>query len=423
MIIEYNNKLDTSIKYEPLIFHLFVIDNSLTLKIESQDNRLREKHIAVVRYQKDDNKYNQIDISSVSCCEIAYHDFYLLGEEKYDNDELYAGTIDSWILYKLTNKKCFKTDVSNACRTMLFNINTLSYDKELLDLFGIKESILPKVQDSSSLFGYAEYFKSNVPITSIVGDEQAALFGQTCFSKGEFKNTYGTGCFLLLNTGDKPIFSKNGLLTSVGWKIGEKVCYILEGSIFIGGASVQWLRDNLQCIEHASESEEVALKVPSSMGVYFVPAFVGLGAPYWDDDVRGAIFNLTKSTTVNHIVRATLESIAYQTRDVFEVMKTEFGGCPINLKADGGATANDYLMQFQSDILGIAVSTAMHAETTALGAAYLAGLFTGYFKNCEEIRAIYKPTKTFNPEMDKNTVEDIYSGWKKAVATAQQFKH
>ena len=306
---------------------------------------------------------------------------------------------------------------------MLFNINTLSYDKELLDLFGIKESILPKVQDSSSLFGYAEYFKSNVPITSIVGDQQAALFGQTCFSKGEFKNTYGTGCFLLLNTGDKPIFSKNGLLTSVGWKIGEKVCYILEGSIFIGGASVQWLRDNLQCIERASESEEVALKVPSSMGVYFVPAFVGLGAPYWDDDVRGAIFNLTKSTTVNHIVRATLESIAYQTRDVFEVMKTEFGGCPINLKADGGATANDYLMQFQSDILGIAVSTAMHAETTALGAAYLAGLFTGYFKNCEEIRAIYKPTKTFNPEMDKNTVEDIYSGWKKAVATAQQFKH
>ena len=344
-------------------------------------------------------------------------------KEKYENDELYAGTIDSWILYKLTNKKCFKTDVSNACRTMLFNINTLSYDKELLNLFGIKESILPEVQDSSSFFGHAEIFKSKVPITSIVGDQQAALFGQTCFAKGEFKNTYGTGCFLLLNTGDKPIFSKNGLLTSVGWKIGDKVCYILEGSIFIGGASVQWLRDNLKCIEHASESEELALKVRSSRGVYFVPAFVGLGAPYWDDDVRGAIFNLTKSTTVNHIARATLEAIAYQTRDVFEVMKTEFGGCPVNLKADGGATANDYLMQFQSDLLGISVSTAMHAETTALGAAYLAGLYTGYFKNCEEIRSIYKPTKTFVPEMAKEVVEDMYEGWKKAVRTAQQFKH
>ena len=341
----------------------------------------------------------------------------------YEKDELYAGTIDSWILYKLTNKKSFKTDVSNACRTMLFNINTLSYDKDLLNLFGIKESILPKVQDSSSLFGHAEIFKSKVPITSIVGDQQAALFGQTCFSKGEFKNTYGTGCFLLLNTGDKPIFSKNGLLTSVGWKIKDKVCYILEGSIFIGGASVQWLRDNLKCIEHASESEKLAMSVHSSRGVYFVPAFVGLGAPYWDDDVRGAIFNLTKSTTVNHIARATLEAIAYQTRDVFEVMKSEFGGCPINLKADGGATENDYLMQFQSDLLGISVSTAMHAETTALGAAYLAGLHTGYYKNMEEIRAIYTPRKTFDPQLSKEVVEDMYEGWKKAVSTAQKFKH
>lgn len=342
--------------------------------------------------------------------------------EKYKNDELYAGTIDSWILYKLTGNKVFKTDVSNACRTMLFNIHTLSYDQELLNFFGIKESMLPVVQDSSSLFGYTEIFTSRIPITALVGDQQAALFGQTCFNKGEFKNTYGTGCFLLLNTGDKPIFSKNGLLTSVGWKIGDKVCYILEGSIFIGGASVQWLRDNIRCIKQASDTERYAERVDSSNGVYFVPAFVGLGAPYWDDDVRGAIFNLTKSTDVYHIIRATLESIAYQTRDVFEVFREEFGECPINLKADGGATENNVLMQFQSDILGIAVSTAMHAETTALGAAYLAGLFTKYYKNCEEIRKIYKPRKTYIPQKSKEEIDKLYSGWKRAVASAQSFK-
>lgn len=346
-----------------------------------------------------------------------------LAKELFDKDELCAGTIDSWILYKLTGNKVFKTDVSNASRTMLFNINTMSYDKELLDLFGLKESMLPTVQDSSSLFGYTEIFIKKIPITSLVGDQQSALFGQTCFNKGEFKNTYGTGCFLLLNTGSKPVFSTNGLLTSVGWKIGENVCYILEGSIFIGGASVQWLRDNLRCIKQACDTERYATRVDSSNGVYFVPAFVGLGAPYWDDDVRGAIFNLSKSTDIYHIIRATLESIAYQTRDVFDVMKAEFGGCPINLKADGGATENNYLMQFQSDILGISISTAMHAETTALGAAYLAGLYTGYYRNLDEIKAIYKPTKTFVPQMKSEDVTKLYDGWKKAVATAQKFKN
>lgn len=344
-------------------------------------------------------------------------------QTKVEKNEVYIGTIDSWILYKLTNKKEFKTDVSNASRTMLFNINKMDYDDELLKLFDIKKDILPKVQDSSSFFGYAEFFNKKVPITSMIGDQQAALFGQACFKKGEFKNTYGTGCFLLLNTGSEPIFSKNGLITSVGWKIGKEVCYVLEGSIFVGGASVQWLRDNLNCINEAKESEDLANKVSSSRGVYFVPAFVGLGAPYWDDNVRGAIFGLTKSTNVNHIVRATLESIAFQTKDVFEVMKSEFDCSPKFLKADGGATDNGYLMQFQADILGLNVATSMHAETTSLGAAYLAGLFTGFYKSIDEIRKICKPRQIYNAKMSSENVLKIYNGWKKAIIAAQYFKN
>lgn len=343
-------------------------------------------------------------------------------KEKLDNNEIYFGTIDTWILYRLTNKKSFATDVSNACRTMLFNINTLDYDDDLLDMFHIKREWLPKVYDCSHLFGYTDFFNKEVPITSMVGDQQAALFGQACFNKGEFKNTYGTGCFLLMNTGDTPIFSKNGLITSIGWKIKDHIVYVLEGSIFVGGASVQWLRDNLRCIKDASESEVLANSASSTRGVYFVPAFVGLGAPYWDDDVRGAIFNLTKSTNVNHIARATLESIAYQTKDVFEIMKEEFAAEPKYLKADGGATNNDYLMQFQADILGLDVQTSMHAETTSLGAAYLAGLYVGFFKDFDEIRTICKPRKVYTHNMDNKEIQEKYKGWKKAVAAAQFFK-
>lgn len=341
----------------------------------------------------------------------------------YDEDKLCVGTIDTWILNRLTNGKSFKTDVSNASRTMLFNINTLDYDDELLKMFNLKRSILPEVQDSSSYFGTAEFFKTSTPITSLIGDQQAALFGQCCFEKGKFKNTYGTGCFLLLNTGSKPIFSKNGLITSVGWKINDKTVYILEGSVFVGGAAIQWLRDNLKSIKNAAESEDFARNCSSSRGVYFVPAFVGLGAPYWDDDVRGSIFNLTKATNIYHITRATLESIAYQTKDVFEVMREELGTVPTSLKADGGATDNDLLMQFQADILGIKVKTAMHAETTALGAAYLAGLYTKFYKNFEDIKKKHKPRKVFMPDMEKEEADELYSGWKKAVKCAQSFKN
>lgn len=336
--------------------------------------------------------------------------------------ELGFATIDSWILYRLTNGKSFKTDVSNASRTMLFNIKEGKYDQELLDLFGIKEDMLPEVCETSCDFGRADFFKIDAHITSMIGDQQAALFGQTCFKKGDFKATYGTGCFLLANTGDDVVYSKHGLISTVAWKINGKMQYALEGSIFIGGAVIQWLRDNLNIIEDSSESEECANAVNSTRGVYFVPAFVGLGTPYWDDDVRGTIFGLTRSSNKNHIARAALESIAYQTKDVIEVFKKETDINKRSLRVDGGATANNYLMQFQSDIVSMCVILPKYSEITALGAAYLAGLYTGYFKDLEYIKNIHQTRCTFNPSMKVKDIKERYSKWKLAVKTAQRFK-
>lgn len=342
-------------------------------------------------------------------------------EELIKKDKLRAATIDSWILYKLTNGKVFATDVSNASRTLLFNIHKMDYDEELLKLFNIPRSMLPEVMESSHMFGTAEYFRVNVPICSLIGDQQAALFGQTCFDKGKFKVTYGTGCFLLVNTGDEIINSNNGLISTVAWKINGKTWYALEGSIFIGGAIVQWLRDSLKVIDTAAESESAAKAVNSTRDVYFVPAFVGLGAPYWDDNVRGTIFGLTRATTKNHIIRASLESIAYQVRDLVEVVKLETELNTDNIRVDGGATANGYLMQFQSDLLQSTVTIPKFLETTALGAAYLSGLCTGFFKNLDRITEIHKLSCSYNHSDNKKEMDRVYKGWKLAVKSAQTF--
>ncbi|MEG0034054.1 MAG: glycerol kinase GlpK [Bacilli bacterium] len=331
-------------------------------------------------------------------------------------------TIDSWILYKLTNGKSFLTDVSNASRTMLYNIKEQKYDEELLELFHIKEEMLPEVRESSSLFGKADFFKVDVPITAMMGDQQASLFGQTCFKKGDFKTTYGTGCFLLANTGSDIVYSKYGLITTVAWKRNGEIQYALEGSIFIGGAVIQWLRDNLNIISEAAESETCAREVKSTRGVYFVPAFVGLGTPYWDDDVRGTIFGLTRSSNKNHIARAALESIAYQTKDVLEVFKKETHTTPKELHVDGGAANNNYLMQFQSDICSLTILLPKYVEITALGVAYMSGLFTGYFADLDYIKNIHQTKCSFSPSMDKDTIKALYSKWKLAVHTAQKFK-
>jgi len=342
------------------------------------------------------------------------------GQTRANRGELLFGTIDSWLIYKMTGGAVHATDVTNASRTMLFNINDMKWDKELCELFDIPECMLPAVKPSSHLFGNTT--NGNVPIRGVAGDQQAALFGQTCFESGESKNTYGTGCFMLLNTGDKPTFSKKGLLTTIAWQIGNKVTYALEGSVFIGGAVVQWLRDEMQMIKESSESEKKALSVESSNGVYVVPAFVGLGTPYWDDDVRGAIFGLTRGSNKNHIIRASLEAIAFQCKDVFEVMKKETKCSLKSLKVDGGATANKYLMQFQSDILETNIMLPKCLETTALGAAYLAGLNSGFYKNVDEIKAIHEYQAVYEPNMSKTEVKSIYNGWQKAIKAAKAFK-
>ena len=339
-----------------------------------------------------------------------------------EKGELLFGTIDSWIIYRMTAVKVHATDVSNASRTMLLNLHTLKWDKELCDLFKVPMNMLPKVLPSSYDYGEATFFAKGVHICGVAGDQQAALFGQTCFELGESKNTYGTGCFMLMNIGDKPTLSKSGLLTTVAWKIGNKVCYALEGSVFIGGAVIQWLRDKMHLINSSGESEEKALACHDTHGVYIVPAFTGLGTPYWDDDVRGAIFGLTRNTCDNHIVRASLEAIAYQCKDVFEVMKNESHFSLTSLKVDGGATANNYLMQFQSDILQTEISLPKCLQTTALGASYLAGLESGFFKTLEHIRSIHECQKTFSPKMSVKEVEERYAGWKKAVEVTRQYK-
>ncbi len=344
------------------------------------------------------------------------------GQERAEKGELMFGTIDSWLVYKMTQGKVHATDVSNASRTMLFNIHTLKWDEDLLKLFNIPKNILPKVYPSSYNYGIASHFDKNVPICGVAGDQQAALFGQTCFEVGESKNTYGTGCFMLMNTGNKPVISKKGLLTTVAWKIGDETVYALEGSVFVGGAVVQWLRDQLNIIRESADSEAYASKAGGTGGVYVVPAFVGLGTPYWDDEARGAIFGLTRGTNKYQLVRASLEGIAYQCKDVIEVMKKETRTQLKCLKVDGGATSNSYLMQFQSDILQTNILLPKCLETTALGAAYLAGLNSGFFTSIDNIKKIHSYQNTYLPTMKKDEVNRRYEGWKKAIKATRMFE-
>ena len=302
------------------------------------------------------------------------------GQKRAENGELLFGTVDTWLMYKLSRGNIFKTDYTNASRTMFFNINTLEYDDELLKIFNIPKCMLAEVYPSSNFFGNATALNENLKIRAVAGDQQAALFGQNCFEKGESKNTYGTGCFMLMNIGEKPIFSKSGLITTIACSYNEKVVYALEGSVFIGGACIQWLRDQMRMIKSAPESEKYATKVKNSDGVYVVPAFVGLGAPYWDDECRGAIFGITRGTTKEHFINATLNSIALQTLDVIDVMQKESKVKIETLKVDGGATTNNYLLQYQANILNAKVLLPNCLETTALGACFLAGLNSGFFK-------------------------------------------
>ncbi len=385
--------------------------------------------------------------------------------EKAERGDLLFGTVDSWLIWKLTNGKVHATDYTNASRTMIYNIKKLEWDQKLLDILGIPKSMLPKVKDCSGTFGYATDYTNasrtmiynikklewdqklldilgipksmlpkvkdcsgtfgyanlggkgghRVPIAGVAGDQQAALFGQACFNKGDSKNTYGTGCFLLMNIGDKMVRSKHGLVTTIAIGLEGKVEYALEGSIFIGGASVQWLRDELKLVSEARDTEYFARKVKDNGGVYVVPAFVGLGAPYWDMYARGAILGLTRGANKNHIIRATLESIAYQTRDVLEAMQEDSGIKLKNLKVDGGAAANNFLMEFQSDILGVNVRRPVTLETTALGAAYLAGLAVGVWESKDEISSQWKLDREFTASMSEDERNKKYSGWKKAV--------
>ena len=345
--------------------------------------------------------------------------------EKAEKGELLFGTIDTWLVWKLTGGKVHVTDYSNASRTMIYNIRELKWDEELLAELSIPASMLPEVKPSSCVYGETDpntFFGHTIPISGIAGDQQAALFGQTCFEPGMAKNTYGTGCFMLMNTGDKVYESKNGLLTTIAWGIDGKVEYALEGSIFIAGAVIQWLRDGLKLIESAADSEYFASKVPDTAGVYVVPAFAGLGAPYWDMRARGTIVGLTRGANKNHIVRAALESMAYQTRDVLSAMEADSGIKLQALKVDGGAVANNLLMQFQADILGVPVERPVNIETTAMGAAYLAGLAVGFWADKNELKAKYKVSRRFEPEMAVETREKLYKGWQRAVTRARDWE-
>ncbi len=342
-------------------------------------------------------------------------------QKRAEEGKLLFGTIDTWLVWKLTQGECHISDVSNASRTMLMNLKTLDYDEELLQFFHIPKCILPKIQDSSAYYAMATgIFKHPVPITSIIGDQQAALFGQTCFESGDVKNTYGTGCFLLMNTKDKIIQSSNGLLTSVGWRIQDEVNYVLEGSVFVAGAAIQWLRDGLKMIETSAETSSRA-KETKSDGIYVVPAFTGLGTPYWCAEAKGAMFGLTRGTTQNQIIRATLESLAYQTNDVVMAMQKDSGISIHQLYVDRGASRNEFLMQFQADLLNVDVIRAMHSETTALGAALLAGLGIGYWKDKAEIKQLIAHEKNFHPSMDANKRSVAINGWKKAIHAVLAF--
>lgn len=342
-------------------------------------------------------------------------------KELAKSGNLLFGTIDTWLIWNLTGGQVHATDYSNASRTMLFNIHTLEWDKEILELLEIPASILPEVRPSSGVFGNTLplLFGAAIPVAGVAGDQQAALFGQACFSPGTAKNTYGTGGFLLMNTGDEPVSSKNGLVTTIAWGLGGKITYALEGSIFVAGAAIQWLRDELKLISSAGETECLCKEVPDTCGVYLVPAFVGLGAPYWDPYARGALTGLTRGANRSHIVRATVESMAYQTYDVLHAMEQDAGIPLAELRVDGGAAANSFLLQFQSDITGVPVLRPSTLETTALGAAYLAGLAVGYWDDLTEIRRNWQVSAAFNPELSQEKAEEKVNGWHHAVKQAR----
>ena len=345
--------------------------------------------------------------------------------EKAERGELLFGTIDTWLIWKLSGGKAHVTDYSNASRTLMFNIYDLKWDEELLKILSIPKSILPEVKSSSEIYTNTagdHFFGKEVPIAGVAGDQQAALFGQGCYEKGMAKNTYGTGCFMLMNTGEKPVRSEHGLLTTIAWGINGKVEYALEGSIFVAGAAIQWLRDGLRMLKNSADSEAYALKVDSAEGVYVVPAFVGLGTPYWDSDVRGAIFGLTRGTTKEHFIRATLESLAYQTKDILAAMEEDSGIKLKTLRVDGGVVNNNFLMEFQSNLLNVSVERSQINETTALGAAYLAGLAVGYWSSQDEITQNWTIERTFLPNMEDSDRQHLYNGWKKAVQAAMAFK-
>ena len=343
--------------------------------------------------------------------------------KKAEEGRLLFGTVETWLIWKLTGGAVHVTDYSNALRTMLFNINTLEWDEEILKLLEIPRSMLPEVKPSSCIYGETapRFLGGGIRISGAAGDQQAALFGQTCFGAGEAKNTYGTGCFLLMNTGEKPVFSKNGLVTTIAWGADGKVSYALEGSIFVAGAAIQWLRDEMKILEESPDSEYMALKVPDTKGCYVIPAFTGLGAPYWDQYARGAIVGLTRDINKYHIIRASLESIAYQVADVLSAMESDIGKKLSALKVDGGASANNFLMQFQADIMGVPVLRPACVEDTALGAAYLAGLAVGFWKDRDELKAHMDSPSVFVPSIPDNERDALLFGWKKAVERSRNW--
>lgn len=344
---------------------------------------------------------------------------------KAKEGKLLFGTIDTWLIWKLSGGRAHVTDYSNASRTLMFNIHDLKWDEELLEILDVPASMLPEVRSSSEIYAHTvgyHFFGQEVPIAGAAGDQQAAMFGQACFDKGMGKNTYGTGCFMLMNTGEKAVRSKHGLLTTIAWGLNGKVEYALEGSIFVAGSAIQWLRDGIRMLNDASDSEKYARRVDSTEGVYVVPAFVGLGTPYWDSEVRGSVFGLTRGTSKEHFIRATVESLAYQTKDVLSVMEVDSGIELKTLRVDGGAVTNNFLLEFQSDLLNVPVERPVISETTALGAAYLAGLAVGYWESQKEIESQWAVDRLFKPEMSEEKRDQLYNGWKKAVNAAMAFK-
>ncbi|WP_426270767.1 glycerol kinase GlpK [Dyella kyungheensis] len=346
-------------------------------------------------------------------------------QQRAESGELLFGTIDSWLIWNLSGGATHVTDVSNAARTLLYDIHRRCWDDDLLAMLNIPRAMLPEVRSSSEIYAHtapAQFFGARVPIAGVAGDQQAALFGQACFTAGMAKNTYGTGCFMLMNTGEQAVSSTHGLLTTIAWQLGDRVDYALEGSIFVAGSVIQWLRDGLRMLGKASDSQAYAERVASSDGVYMVPAFVGLGAPYWRSDVRGAVFGLSRGTSKEHFVRAALESMAYQSRDVLTAMEADAGMALKELRADGGAIANDFMAQFQSDMLGVPVLRPRVQETTALGAAYLAGLAVGFWQSCEEIASLWQVDRRFEPQMRETERDQLYRGWQDAVSATMGFR-